>query len=78
MDDPKNSAITSKGMNQRDMRKRKNMIPLRSGSKATNCTESLSTPSDGPQNIVNIWIRSWQFDFSYTATQKERKRYENN
>ena len=60
MDDPKNSAITLERLNQRDMRKRKDMIPLRSGSKATNCTESLSTPLDGPQKIVNIWIRSRQ------------------
>ena len=60
MDEPKSSTITAKRMNQRDMRKRKDMIPLRSGSKAANYTEILSPPSDGPKNIVNLWIRSWQ------------------
>ena len=63
IDDPNNSTITSKRMNQRDMRKKKNMIPSRSDSKATNYTEILNSPSDGQKNIVNIWIRSWQLIF---------------
>ena len=40
--------------------KKKRYDPLRLDSKATNYTEIPSSPSDGPKNIVNIWIRSWQ------------------
>ena len=60
MDDPQNSAITFKASEQRDMRKRKDMSPLRSDSKATNKAEILSSPPGGQKNIVNIGIRSWQ------------------
>ena len=70
VDDPKNSTITSQRMNQRD--RRKDMIPLRSDSKA------MGSPSDGQKNMVKIRSSIMAIDFSNTATRKERTRYENN
>ena len=66
--DSSKSTITSKRMNQRDMRKRKDMVPLRSGSKVMNCTEILSSPC--LDSLMAI-------DFSYTSTRIERPRFEN-
>ena len=43
-----------------------------------NGIEILKSPSEGPKNNVNMWIRLMSIDFSYTATCKERERYENN
>ena len=57
MEDLRNS---KKRMNQRDTRRKITFRLFLKDSRKMNCTEILSSPSDGQKNIVNIWIRSWQ------------------
>ena len=63
-------------MNQRDMRKRQDMIPLRSDSKLMTCTEILSIgwTEEHCQCLESLMT----IDFAFTASRKERQRCENN
>ena len=62
-------------MNQRDTRRSNTFRPSRRDFRKMNCTEILSSPSDGQKNIVNIWSRSWQL---ISHLQLRGERYENN